>query len=209
MAAAGPSRVWYLVAVLVWLLASAVGALVASWAISELPREVRRVGVPGASGLPLEHSGSYTVFYERPSLADLFDWSQDDLGAVAAQAASGGQLHIALESPSAHPLEVRSPVMPLNYSYREDYPPFLDRHGEAVARFQAPEPGVYIIDVAYADGSDGPPAALAIVRDRRLFFAVAGAAGPPVVGVLAAVVITVLTFVKRRNRRSRGQGSVV
>ena len=62
-----PGRVWYFVAVVVFLLGAATAAAFVAVQLPKLDDRMTQVVVPGEATLRLTEAGTYTIFHERTS----------------------------------------------------------------------------------------------------------------------------------------------
>jgi hypothetical protein len=188
------SRVWYVVAVALFLIGAAgAGALIWS-ALSGLDSGMTRIVVPGSSVLALSRPGAYTIFHETNAVID---------GRVYASRTIDGLRVSVAEEPGAAAVPVTVPRMSSRYEYG-------GHTGVSVLAFEIARPGNYRLDARYDGGRTGPQAVLAIGQGflGRLFGTIFGAIGAMFAGTIAAVAIASVTFFTgRRARRAATAGA--
>lgn len=151
---------------------------------------LERVVIPTGGAVTLAEPGTYTVFYEHKSVV-------------------GGQhyntsLHLPIvtveirdaAAPGASPLPLRPPFFLMNYNT-------TSYEGESVWSFDAPAAGTYRVDASYANPTE-PPRVLAIGKGLagdilRLVLTIFGGVAVLGLGVIAAFVVWLVTFIRRRR----------
>jgi hypothetical protein len=179
------SRIWYLVAFLVF----GAGVAAAGWllwsGLSGLGTALARVIVPGATVISLDNPGSYTIFHEAESVIDGRLYASHNI--------AGLQVKVTSET-TGSAIPVTTPSSHASYS--------LGGHsGVSVLAFDIAEPGRYRLSGSYRDGRAEPRAVLAIGHGfvGRLLGTIFAALGAGFGGFVAAVAIAIVTFVKRRR----------
>jgi hypothetical protein len=179
------SRAWYVVAAALFL-AGGAGAGWALWTgLSGIGASLVRVTVPGSTELTLEAPGAYTIFHEQDSVIG---------GHFTSVPSLAGLTVTVTDEASGAKLPVKSPSMNMTYS--------IGGHdGVAVLAFDAAHPGRYRLAAIYDDGRTEPKTVLAVDLGflTRLLRTIALAFGAAGAGTLAALVIALLTFFRRRK----------
>jgi hypothetical protein len=152
--------------------------------LSTIGSALTRVVVPGEQVLALAETGTYTIFHEAESVIDGHLYTATDIQGlkVSITAEDGGAV----------------PVTPS--SGKESYT--LGGHsGVSVLAFDIVKPGSYRLAAAYDDGRSGPMTILAVGRNflGRLLVTIFGAFGVGFAGFIAALVLTLVTFLRRRR----------
>lgn len=179
------SRVWYVVAALLFI-AGGVGAGWTLWSgISDLGASIVHVAVPGSGELTLDKPGNYTIYHEREGVAD---------GHVSAVESLAGLTVTVTNEATGAKLAVKTPNFTGSYT--------INGHsGVSVLAFEAPQPGRYRLVGAYDDGRAGPKTMLAVNLGLfgRMFRMITTAFFVGGVGALSALVIVLVTFFQRRR----------
>ena len=188
-AGSGPSRLWYLLPVVV-----VVGALLAMGAfltdrLSSLGDGLVQIVVPGKMELMLE-PGSYLVFHERRSTVDGRIFSVEDVT----------DLGVTLASVAGQPVA----LAPTSWSSSYE---LAGRSGSAVLEFEIENPGAYVLSAAYREGVAGPQTVLAVGRafGSNLLLTVLGSLVIVFAGLGLAIAIGWKIFVKRGAARGAGE----
>jgi hypothetical protein len=182
------SRFWYFAAFCIFV-AGIVGA--AFFGISrfgDLENALIRVVVPGEGVLDLNEAGTYTIFHESTGTVDGVVYSAADISGlrVALQSTETGA-----EIPLARPTA--------NASYN-----FGGSSGVGIFAFDIETPGPYRLSAAYDDGRAEPQAILSVASGfvSKLLGTIFGAIGIVFGSIVLAIVIAIVTFVRRRRARS-------
>lgn len=181
-ATAPPDRVWYLVAIVVFLVGMAAMAAFLITRLTGMDSGLTRFVVPGEQTLTLE-AGSYTIFHEPQSVVDGMIYSGGSLGGMS----------VAVTGPDGSEAPL-SPAGSGRYS-------FGGHTGFAVFDFTAAAAGPYVIAGRYADDAPGPQTVIAVGAGflSGLLTTVFGSLGIAFGGAIIAAVIAVRTLVKRRR----------
>lgn len=178
-----PGRIWYVVAVLVALAGFASAGFLIYSKLGDLTTGMVQVVVPGEKVLALE-PGHYTIFHEYQSTVDGRIYSGTDVtGLTVRLVPVDGGAPLALEEPS------------VTSSYD-----LGGRSGRSVLTFDVAEPGDYRLIAGYPDGEEKSQAVLAVGQGttEAIVSLVFSALGIAFAGVIAAVIIAVITYRRRR-----------
>lgn len=183
-----PSRKGYLVAVGVFVVGMIGFAAFLFFGLRGLGDELPRFVVPGTTELDLNQTGTYTIFHESESVVD---------GRVYTPADASGLYVEVVSAETGESISLDTPGASSSYTLG-------GRSGRAVLTFEVEEPGAYRLVAGYPDGS-GPETVLAVGHGfgRRLFMTVAGSIAIAFGSAGIALVIAVVTFVRRRRARQQ------
>lgn len=177
-----PGRIWYLVAVGIFLAGMAAMAVFLLTRLTGFDEGLTRFIVPGEQALTLD-AGNYTIFHEAQSVIDGKIYASSGLGGlmVNVTGADGGE--VALRSSGSG-----------RYT-------FGGHTGFAVFDFTAASAGAYVVAGRYADGAPGPETVLAVGQGflSSLLWTIFGALGIAFGGAAIAAAIGVTVLVKRRR----------
>lgn len=178
----GPSRLWYLLAVAIFVAGMTGMGVFLSNRLASLGENLVQVVVPGQTEVAL-NEGSYTIFHERQSTVDGRFFSFDGIAGLGVTLTSAEGEAIALTPPST------------NSGYE-----FGGRSGTAVFEMEIVDPGVYLLSAAYRDAV-GPETVLAIGKEfgGDLFYVLFGAFALAITGVGLALAVAWKLFLKRRE----------
>jgi len=187
-----PSRWYYALAVIVFIIGSALFAWLLFKNLSGLTDRLMQVIVPGTAVITLNEPGKYTIFYEYQSVVGNRVYS-------TGQNLSG--LECALISKATG-----SPV-PLSRSSTNSTYSVGGRSGVSVLDFTVKEPGTYEFSAWYSEGQEGPQIVLAIGHGftGKLLKIILGGLAILFVSIAIGVVIAVVTFSKRRKAKGQVQ----
>jgi hypothetical protein len=153
--------------------------------------DATRIAAPGQEQITLTDSGSYAIAYEYRSVLD---------GRVVTAPEAMPAMNIRVLSVDANtPVPVKAVGGTFTYS-------FGDAAGRLVATFSVDRAGDYIVASEYADHAAQPKAVLAIGADPTEFFLPFLIIG--LAGVFLALLIWLITFIRRRASRKRIQQSM-
>lgn len=188
----GPSRLWYLLAVVVLVAGLAGMGLFLLERLASPGEDLVQVVVPGETELTLD-PGSYTIFHERRSTVDGRIFSADSIAGLG----------VTLSSAAGEPVALAPTSMTGSYE-------LAGRSGGAAFEFEIGDPGVYLLSAAYREGAAGPETVLAVGKGLfgDLFGTILGALAAAFTGMGLAVAIGVTVFVKRRAARRASDGQV-
>ena len=181
-----PGRKWYLVAGLL-ALAGLIGAGFALWqTLTTIDDDLQRAEFPGQNEFVLAEPGTYTIFVEYPAGSGL----DPAVGALAVEVISGQGESLDLSNPNG------------TFTYTLN-----NQTGEAVLQFEVAEAGPVLMIGDYPGGESGPEVTLAVSQGLggRLFAGIGAVIVIPLLTWSAAVVIVVVTFLKRRGARPTSQ----
>jgi hypothetical protein len=157
--------------------------------LNDVARQLAQVIVPGEADLTFSEPGTYTIYFEPESVVNgkVYRTSGDIAGLV-----------VRLYSADGEPINLVAPTLSSNYS-------IAGRQGEAVLTGTIDEPGDYHLTAAYVDARDAPEAVLAIGLGvpTKIITAILMTLGIAICSLLFAVVIVIVTFVKRRRAMRR------
>lgn len=181
-----PSGWWYVLGITVGVagICLAIGIGVATFtAFVDHINDFVRIDVPGTETVTLD-AGKYIVFLEYPGAGDDFSTTPS--------------VDFNITDPDGDPVAIASFFGSQTYN--------ADSHeGEALFTFTAQESGRYTVS------SEGEFATIAIGEGLfgGLFAGIAGAAASAFIGVVAALVIMIITAIRRSSSRTRRQLSLV
>jgi hypothetical protein len=184
-----PGRIWYAFALLVLIAGSIAAGVYVYTGLNDVARQLAQVIVPGEADLTFSEPGTYTIYFEPESVVNgkVYRTSGDIAGLV-----------VRLYSSEGEPINLVAPTLSSNYS-------IAGRQGEAVLTGTIDEPGDYHLTAAYVDARDEPEAVLAIGLGvpTKIITAILMTLGIAICSLLFAVVIVIVTFVKRRRAMRR------
>lgn len=185
---AGPSRMYYGLAALVFVAGWVLFALFLFKNLSGLSSRLQQVVVPGKAELNLAQAGAYTIYYEYESV-------------VGSKVYSTGRTLSGLEcAVRAKATGENVPVSPTTVSSSYS---LGGRSGLGVFDFKIDRPGVYVLSARYAEGREGPEAVLAVGQGfaAGIITTVFGGLAIAFGSMAAAVAIAVITLVKRMKSK--------
>jgi hypothetical protein len=144
-----------------------------------------RTVVPGASLLSLDEPGTYTIYHEADSVVD---------GKLYAAASIAGLSVSVTAEANGQAIAVVVPGFSSSYS--------LGGHsGKSVFAFDIATPGRYRLSAQYAAGNSEPQTVLAVGRGfvGPLIGAIFGAIASVFAGFIAALVLVLTTYFRRRK----------
>lgn len=152
--------------------------------LRSLGDELPQIVVPGSAELQLSQPGTYTIFHEAESTVDGRYYAPSDVSGLYITVTS-------VEAGREVPLE--EPGGETTYSVS-------GRSGRAVLVFDIAEPGLYQVAGTY-EGGEGSATVIAVGHSfgRKLLMTIVGAIGIGLIGLLLALTIAVVTFVRRRR----------
>lgn len=187
----GPSRLWYLLAIAIFVAGMAgMGAFLSSQ-LSGLGDDLEQMVVPGEREFELE-AGSYTIFHERVSIVNGRIYNADGTGlGVTLTSTSGAPVTLTLTSTSS--------------SYE-----FAGRRGAAVLQFEIRTPGAYLLSAAYREGAAGPETVLAIGSGfaGNLLLTLLGAFAISLIGIGLGLFVGWGVFYRRREAGRANEGRI-
>ncbi|HXP02852.1 MAG TPA: hypothetical protein VN808_01950 [Stellaceae bacterium] len=179
------SKAGYFLAPIPVILGLAIAGWLAWTEIAALQNALTRMVVPGTSVLTLHEAGTYTIFHEADSVVDGKLYSAPNIAglSVSVTAEANGQA-----------IAVVEPGFSSSYS--------IGGHsGKSVLAFDIAKPGRYRLGAAYSGGRTEPQTVLAVSRGflGRLIGAIFGAIGSVFAGFIAALVLVLTTYFRRRK----------
>ena len=177
-----PGRIWYLVAVGIFLVGMAAMTAFLITRLMSMDSGLTRLVVPGEQTLTLE-AGTFTIFHEPQGVIDGKIYSGGALTGLTVTITGPGGSDVPLAAASSG-----------RYS-------FGGHTGFAVFDFTAASPGAYVIAGRYADDAPGPQTVLAVGAGflSGLLTTIFGSLGIAFGGAIIAAIIGVRTLVKRRR----------
>jgi hypothetical protein len=185
-----PSRGYYVLAVVVFLLGAGLLAFTIRKGLKGIGDKLQPVAAPGKSDLMLAAPGGYTIFYESVSVSEDSDYSTGE---------NVPEIECALISKSTGaPVKLSPSASNITFQFGK-------RSGKSVLNFQINRPGVYELNWRYPDGRYRPESVLAVghgVEENIVRTVVEGIA--IMLGTFAASGgIVIITAVKRHNASKR------
>lgn len=189
--AAGPSRFWYLAALVIFAAGLAAMGVLLSKAFSGLGGGLVQIVVPGETELALE-PGSYTIFHETQSI----------VGGKLYQSDGIGGLTVSVLSPAEEAVALTTPAMGGSYE-------FAGRRGVAAFGFEIGEPGTYRLSASYGEGAAGPETVLAVGKGFAGTLLATVLGGLALVFICAGVAVAIAVRGSAKRRRARAATSPV
>ena len=115
--------------------------------MNQFTGNLTQIVVPGEKDLTMKPNYEYTIFLETKSVVDGRVYSTESLGGLAC---------VVTSQASGNKIETHSPAISSAYDLGSE------RSGKSVLEFITEEAGVYRVVCDYAEGSQGPPAVLAV-----------------------------------------------
>jgi hypothetical protein len=183
-----PGRRWYVVAALVFVVGLVAFAGFLFFRLRDLDEGFRQVVVPGSSDIVLDEPGTWTIYRETGSSVGGKYYGYADLTG----------LEVVVRTPSGETVTLTAPGVNENYTIG-------GREGVAIFRFEAPAPGVYQLEARYPAGREGSEGVLAVGRMfmTNLLITIFGGIGIAMTSFTLALVIAVVTFVRRYRAKRR------
>lgn len=180
----GPSRWFYGLAVLIALAGSAVFIVFLFGTLGNLTKGLEQVVVPGSHEMRFDKAATYLVYYEYESV-------------VGGKVYSTGETLSGLQCAITHKVSGKK-VLLGSASASSNYT-IGGRAGEAILQFTIDEPGTYEFSAWYENG--GQYVVLAVGQDftMRLFVSIFGGIAVLFGSWVIAVIIAIITLVKRRK----------
>lgn len=174
-----PGIVGYIVALGLALGGCAAGAVWGWLGVSRAAERFRSFDAPGSATVTLDEAGSWTLYAESQGAKP--NRSGFDACVVAVTAPDGTAATVSAMGVTTETYDVGS------------------RHGVAIRRVAIPAPGSYTVAVDWPAGQPGPPFRAAMHRGLMggVLGGVFGACGIVALSLLLAVVVAVVTFVRR------------
>jgi hypothetical protein len=182
------SRAWYGVAVIVLLAGLGAAGWTVWHGVSGMAGSFMHLLAPGSTTLDLAETGSYTIFHESPGTIDGKVYVSDHIGGLTVTVTGPGGASIPVDAPSGKS----------TYSYG-------GHEGVSILGFDITAPGQYRMTASYPASHAGDQAVLAIAHGFafRLIGTILKAVGLGIGGAIAALVIFVVTFIRRARQRRR------
>lgn len=188
----GPSRLWYLLAIAIFVAGMAGMGAFLSNQVSGLGDDLEQMVVPGEREFELE-AGSYTIFHERVSIVNGRIYNADGIAGLGVTLTSAAGAPVALTLTST------------NSSYE-----FAGRRGAAILQFEIRTPGAYLLSAAYREGAAGPETVLAIGSEfaGNLLRTLLGAFVIAFIGIGLGLVVGGGVFYRRREAGRANEGRI-
>jgi hypothetical protein len=179
------SKVGYWLAPIPLILGLALAGWLAWTEVAALQNALVRFVVPGTSVLNLDAPGTYTIYHEADSVVDGKLYSAPNI--------AGLSVNVTAEA-SGQQMAVVVPGFSSSYSVG-------GHSGKSVLAFDIATPGRYRLAAAYSGGQSGPQTVLAVSRGffGRLIGAIFGAIAAVFAGFIAALVLVLTTYFRRRR----------
>jgi hypothetical protein len=181
---------YYALAALIIIAGMAVSFQLLMSGLGSITEDLTQVIVPGESSLHLPAAGEYTIFYESRSAAEGRIYSTED-------DVSGLEIKI-LNKTEGFQVPTYPPFSQMSYNVG-------GRSGRSVLAFQIDQPGEYLLLASCPQGSEGPEAVLAVGQAffSNFLFDIMSVLALIFGSLLAAGIIIILTFIKRRDAARR------
>ena len=179
------SRVWYVVAMLLFVGAGA-GAAWALWSgIAGAGDSIVRIEVPGSGELTLDTPGTYTIYHEQEDVTD---------GHISVVQSLDGMTVTVTDESTGTKLYVNTPNMSSSYTVG-------GHKGVSVLAFNVTHPGRYRLAAANNNGRSGLKTTLAVDLGLfgRIFRTIGLTFGIGGLGALLALILVLVTFFRRRR----------
>jgi hypothetical protein len=156
--------------------------------INGMTKSLTQVIVPGQGSVDIKKTGTYTIFYEYQSVIRNKVYATDE-------GLSGLECSLMYQESGT-----MIPLTPVTTSSTYSAG---GRSGRALFTFTADRVGTYVVSAAYAPGTSGPDVVLAVGPDitMKLIGTVFGAIAIMFVSIILAIIIVIMTFLKRRKAR--------
>lgn len=180
-----PSRWFYVLAGLVFVIGAVLFAVLLFKNLSGLTDALIQVVVPGETDVTLSETGKYTIFYEYQSVVGNKVYATGEL--------SGLQCALTSQETGAQ-LELSPPSGSSTYTLG-------GRAGRSIWAFSIDKPGTYQISAWYSEGQEGQEVVLTIGHGfaKKLMGTIFSAIGILFGSIAIAVVIAVVTAIKREK----------
>jgi hypothetical protein len=155
-----------------------------------------RIEAPGIHQVQLDKAGGYTIFLETGEVRD---------GVLVGGETSAGGLSVRVETPDGATIPVGASTVAGSYS-------FGGRQGRSIMQFDVPQPGNYKVTTEFVQSQPRSPVILTISGGfaKNIVISILAPIGLFLGGVIAAVLIVVITLVSRKSspREPYSSGSV-
>jgi hypothetical protein len=183
-----PSRWYYVLAILVFIVGVVSFVLFLYKNLNSLSNSLTQVVMPGKWDITLPMTGKYTIFHEYRSVVGnrvfYTEKSVSDLQCILTSKVTGSQVMLFRSSADS------------SYS-------FGGRRGVSVFEFNIEHPGTYEFSAQYPEGKEGPEVILAIGQGfmNKLFGMIAVGLAILFGSGTIGTVIAVVTFIKRQKAK--------
>ena len=183
-----PGRKWYVVAALIFAVGFAVFGVFLFLRIRDLTESFQQVVVPGSAEIAVDEPGRWTIYHETGGSIDGTYYGSSDLTG----------LQVVVTSPTGQTLDLVPPGVDESYTIG-------GRRGVAIFRFQAPQPGSYRLEASYPSGQADNAGVLTVGKGFTwgIVWTVLGAIAIAMASFCLALLMAVVTFVKRYRARRR------
>jgi hypothetical protein len=154
-----------------------------------------RVVMPGSIVVTLDAPGTYTIYHEADSVVDGKLYSAPNIAGLSVTVTGDG---------TGAQIPVAVPSMSSSYSVG-------GHSGKSVLAFEITAPGRYLLSGRYANGRSEPQTVLAVSRGflGRLLGTIFGAIGAVGLGFIAALVLVLTTYFRRRRMLRMAAGTLL
>jgi hypothetical protein len=183
-----PSRWYYLLSLFIVSVGAGLFFLIMFKGLSGIPDKLAQMEAPGTAEMTFAEPGKYTVFYEHRSVIEgkVYDTGEN----------LSGLWVTVVSKETGSPVPLVQPSVSTSYEVG-------NRAGVSVLEFNIERPGVYQVSATYPDNKDGQRVAMAVGQGvaGRITATIISGLATMFGSVLLAIVISVITFVKRRRAK--------
>ena len=183
-----PSRWYYLLSLLVIGLGVALFFVITFKGLSGITEKLAQMEAPGTTEMTFSEPGKYTLFYEHKSViaGKVYDTGENLSGLWCTVVSKETNAPVPLVQPS------------ISTSYEVG-----NRAGMSVLEFNIERPGVYQVSATYPENPEGQRIVLAVGQGvaSRITATIIGGLATMFGSIVLAIVIAVITFVKRRRAK--------
>jgi len=185
-----PSRWYYVLSAVIFVGGWVLFIVFLFKSLTGMEANLQQVVAPGETEITLRSPGNYTISYEYHSVVGGKIYSTDEnisgLECVLVSKAKGSRITL---SPSR-----------MNSTYE-----FGGRSGRSIFDFTIDQPGGYTLTSAYPQDQVGPEVVLAVGKDSTagLFLTIGGGLALVFGSMGIALAVTLITLIKRSNKKKR------
>jgi hypothetical protein len=183
-----PSRAWYVVAALVFVIGLAAFGTFLFLRLRGLDEGIESFVVPGSAEVTIDEPGRQTIYRETNTAVEGRYYGSSDLTG----------LEVVVTDPRGDVLDLDPSTMSETYTIGS-------RQGVAIFKFDADAPGTYRVVAAYPGGGTGNEGVLAVGEPIVADILITVLGGLAIAGgaVVVALAIAVVTFVRRYRVKRR------